>query len=64
MDNFVPFTVVVGAVLFCSGMREVILDGSRMPDQRLILDGIEDFVDAESERSELLYQLVGSEWAQ
>ena len=32
-----------------------------MLDPGLILDGVEDFVDQESEQSELLYWLVGSE---
>ena len=58
-----PPTVVVGAVLFCSGMRGIVLDGSRTPNQRLIFNGVEDFVDGEFERSELLYRLVGSEQA-
>ena len=35
-----------------------LLDGSRMPDPGLILDGVKDFVDGEPEQSELLYQLV------
>jgi len=42
-------------------MREVVLDGSRMPDPELILDGVEDFVDGEPEWSELLYRLLGLE---
>ena len=52
MDDLVPLTVMVGAVLFCSGMQGVVLDGSRMLDPGLVLDG-------EPERSELLYQLIG-----
>jgi len=54
MDGFVPLTVVVGAVLFCPGMRGVVLYGSRTPRPGLVLDGVEDFVDREPERSELL----------
>ena len=54
--------IMLGAILFCSRKRGVVLDGSQMPDPGLILDGVEDFVDGEPERSELLYQLVGSEW--
>ena len=64
MDGLMPLTVVVGASLFCSGMRGVMLDGSRTPDSGLILDDVEDYVDGDPERSELLCQLVGSERAQ
>ena len=39
-------------------MRGVKLD---VPDQGLVFDGVEDFVDGELERSELLYGLIGSE---
>ena len=60
---FCAFIVVIGAVLFCSEMREVVLDGSQTPDLRLILDGIKDFI-GELEQSELLYQLIGSKKAQ
>jgi len=42
MYGLVPFFVVVGAVFFCSGMRGVVLDGSRMPDVELTLNGVED----------------------
>ena len=42
MYSLVPFFVVVGAVFFCSGMRGVVLDGSRMPDVELTLNGVED----------------------
>ena len=63
MDGLVPFTVVIRAILFCSGIRGIVLDGSRTPDSGLILDGVEDFVDGELERSELSYQLVGSKQA-
>ena len=28
MDDLVPLTVIIEAVLFCSGMRGVVLDGS------------------------------------
>jgi len=41
MDGLVPFTVVVGAVLFCSEMRGITLDGSQTPDPGLILNGVE-----------------------
>jgi len=61
MDSLVSLTIVIRAILFCSRTRGVVLDGSRMPDPGLILDDVENFVDGEPERSELLYQLVGSE---
>jgi len=61
MSDLVLLTIVVKAILFCSGMRGAVLDGSQTPDSGLILDGVEDFVDGEPERSELLYRLVGSE---
>ena len=53
--------VMVGAVLFCSEMCGVVLDGSWMPDPGLVLDGVEDFIDGEHEWSGLLHRLVGSE---
>jgi len=54
MDGLVPLTIVVGAVLFCSGTRGVILDRSQTSDPKLSPNGVEDFVDGEPERSELL----------
>jgi len=63
MDSLVSFAIVVGIILFCSGMREVVLDGSQTPDPWLILDGVEGLVDWELQWSELLYRLVGSERA-
>jgi len=51
MDGLVPLTVV-GAVLFCFGMRGIVLDKSRTPDPELVLDGVEDFVDGEPEWSD------------
>ena len=62
MDCLMPLIIVIGAVLFCSEMREVVLYGSQTPDLRLILDGIKDLI-GELEQSELLYQLIGSEKA-
>ena len=61
MDGLVPFIVMVEAVFFCFRMRRVVLDGSRLPDPGLILDGVEDLIEGEPERSDLLYRLVGSE---
>jgi len=45
MDGLVPLTIVVGVVLLYSGMQGVGLDGFRMSDSGLILDGIENFID-------------------
>jgi len=61
MDGLVPLIVVVRALLFCSGIREVILVRSRMPGPEVVLDGIKDFVDGEPEQSELFCWLVGLE---
>ena len=63
MDAHVSLAAVVGEALFYFGMRGVILDGSRMLDSLLVLDGVEDLVDGETQYSELLYRLVGSEQA-
>ena len=49
MDGLVPLIIVVGAVLFCSGMRRVVLHGSRMPNLGLFLDSVEDFINEEPE---------------
>ena len=49
MDDLVPLSFLVEVVLFCSGMRGVILDRSWTPDPGLVLDVVEDFVDGESE---------------
>ena len=64
MDGLMLLAIMVRAVLFCSGMRGVIMDGSRMPDPQLVLDGVEDLFDGEPQLSELLNRLVGSERAQ
>jgi len=61
MDSLVSFPIVIGAILFCSGKRRVVLDRSRTPDPGLVLNGIEDFVDEEPEQGELLYRIVDSE---
>ena len=55
MDDLILFTIVGRAVLFYSGMREGELDGSGIPEPRLILDGVENFIDREPERSEFLW---------
>ena len=49
VDSLVSFTIVIRTVFFCFGECRVILNWSRSPHPRLIFDGIEDFVDAESQ---------------
>ena len=61
MDGLVPLDRHGRVVLFCSGMRGVILDESWTPNPALILDGVEVLIDGEPKRSKLLYRLVGSE---
>ena len=55
------FTVMVRAVLFCSENCRIILDWSWVSDSRLVLDGIEDLVDGEPERSEVFCRLESLE---
>ena len=57
------FSVMIGVALFCLKMRGVVLDGSHTPNPGLVLDGVEDLVEGESERSELFCRLLGSERA-
>jgi len=61
MDGAVSLVVMKGAILFYPRERGVILDRSRMPDSRLLLDGIEDLIDGEPERGEVLCQFEGLE---
>ena len=64
MDGLMSLTVVVSIVFFRSGECRVVLDRLRMPYPRLVLDGIENFVDEEPQRSEVLFHLEGLEWIQ
>jgi len=61
VDGFMPLTVIEGIILFCSGECGVVLYWSRIFDQRLVLDGIEDLVDWEPERGEVFCLLEGLE---
>ena len=61
VDGLVPFAVRIRTILFCSGKCRIVPDWSRESEPRLVLDGIEDLVDAEPERSEVLCRLVGLE---
>jgi len=56
VDGLVPLTVMVGTILFCSEKYKIVLDWSRVPDLWLVLDGIEDLIDGEPKRSEVLCQ--------
>jgi len=61
VDGFVIFTVVVRAVLFCFGKCRIVPDWSRASDPWLVLGSVEDLVDGEPERNEVLYWLEGLE---
>jgi len=61
VDGLIPFTVMAGSVSFFSGKCRIVLNWSWTPDPCLVLDSIEDFVDGEPERSEMLCQLEGLE---
>ena len=63
MGDLMCLTIMVGVALFCLKMRGVVLDGSQTPNPGLVLDGVEDLVDGEPERSELFCRLLGSERA-
>jgi len=60
-NDFVPFTVIIGTVLFFSGRCKIVMDWYRALDPWLILDGVEDLIYGESERSEVLYRLESLE---
>jgi len=57
VDDMVSFTVMIRIVLFCSGECGVVLGRPRTPHPWLIFDGIEDFIDGELQRSEMLFHL-------
>ena len=62
-----PFTVVVRTVLFCSGKCEIISVWFQATDPWFVVDvvdGVDDLVDGELERSEVLFQLEGLERTQ
>ena len=62
MDCSVSFTIVIRAIIFCFGECRVVLDRPQTLHPRLIFDGIEDFVDGESQRSEMLSHLEVLWW--
>ena len=55
-------TVMVRTIFFYSGEYGVVLDWPRVLYPRLIFDGIEDFIDREPQRSEVLFHLEGLGW--
>ena len=61
VDGLIPFTVVVGSVPFCSKKCRIVLNCFWTSDPCLVLDSIEDLVDEEPKRSEMLCQLEGLE---
>ena len=61
IDDLVPFTFVVGAVFLRPGKRRIVLDRLRAFDPRWILEGVEQFVDRELQRSEVFHWSVSSE---
>jgi len=62
MDGIVPFTVMIRIILFYFGKCRIVSDLSRASDLLMVLDGIEDLIDGELERSEVLCRLEGLEW--
>ena len=63
MDDLVSLAIVEGAVVLYSEVGKIILDWLQASDPRLVLDGIKDLVDGESQRSEILFRPKGLEWA-
>jgi len=57
VDGLVPLTIVAekNTLLFIE-LYKIVLDWSRAPDLRLVLDSVEDLVVGEPERREVLYR--------
>ena len=65
MDGPVSLTVVIRTTFFYYGDYgecRIVLDRPRVPHLRLVFDNIEDFVDGERQRSEVLFHLEGLGW--
>jgi len=62
VDGPVSLTVVIRTMCFCSVDCWVVLDRPLVPHLLLDFDGIEDFVDGEPGRSEVLFHLEGLGW--
>ena len=61
VDGLVSLTVMVRTIFFHPGKCRVVLDKLRALYPWLIHDGIEDFIDGESQPSEVLFHLEGLE---
>ena len=61
VDGLVSLTVVVRTVFFRSEDCRVVLDRLRALYPRLILNGIENFIDGEPQQSEVLFHLESLE---
>jgi len=64
VDGPVPLALMVRTILLRSGECGVVVDRLLTLYPQLIFDSIEDFVDGESRRSEVLFHLEGLEWIQ
>ena len=62
VNDLVSLTVMIRAIFFCSEKRGIVSNWSQTPDSRLVLDGIEDLVDGESQQSEMMFRSESSEW--
>jgi len=51
-----PKTVIIRTIFFCYGVYGVVMDWPRAFNPLLVLCGIEDFVDGEPLRSEVLFE--------
>ena len=60
--SLVPFTVVVGTIIFGFEKCRVMLDLLQTSYLQLVPDGIEDFIDGEPQRGKVLSISEGSEW--
>ena len=63
MDGLVPFIIMIGTV-FCCDRCKIVYDWSRALGSWLGFEGIEDLVNKEPKRSEVLCRLESSERVQ
>ena len=62
MDGLLPLTVIKKTIFFHFGENRVVSDQLWALNPWLVLDGVEDFVNEEPQRSEVLFHLEGLEW--
>ena len=62
LDDLVSLTVMVRTVCFRSGECRIVLDHVQPLYPRLVIDNIEDFIDREPQRNEVLFNLKCLEW--